>query len=342
MLDRLPPELVAWIVECCGVGFDNEFSMRQSRIDLYNCCLVSRNLRIHAQPALWREVDVDELERSTSPADSPAFDELRRHTRVLWTRVFAPQTTSDLSAMYPNLDQNQVSLLLLREETEHLTEAVLRFQDFAGVPSSFRLVPLVRLVHLDLVITSAHTAALPVLARLTAETVPSLRTLVLGGHRIVQDTQVHPSLHAQLDLLQFSTGLSKRLYAASKTGWSAQVLVAVWQPRYEIEPFWALEADASPAIQHLRLHGSNSALMYYPERTLDALKGYDALETLYLPDHLSPQRLRGQVRQSADRLRDLLTARGVELRCVAPADFTGLNRDCWARARAKRREQAKE
>lgn len=133
MFDRLPPELVAWIIEYCGAAFDSdEYHSRRSRNDLYCCCLVSRNFRDHAQPVLWREVIVLGMGWSRTPektsANSPAFDALRWRTRVLRTIGASPVALTGLSALYPNLDNVWVAL------TSEDAERDLR--DLGSVPSA--------------------------------------------------------------------------------------------------------------------------------------------------------------------------------------------------------------
>lgn len=221
-----------------------------------------------------------------------------------------------------------------------LTEAVLYFRQTVSARFSFRLP---HLVHLGLYVPSSDNAAVMVLACLMADTVPSLRTLVLEDLRIGYDLKLHHTLRAQLDLLQVSSCTFNNFFAADQMGWTAEFLVSALE-QYDYPPYTTLAVNASPTIRQLQLRRIHSDFLWDRNLNLllDALRGYEALETLYLPFEYSLWRLDGLERGRAERLRDLLSERKIEMRCVAPADYGGLNRDCWARARARKREQMKQ
>ncbi|GJN87550.1 hypothetical protein Rhopal_000504-T1 [Rhodotorula paludigena] len=287
MFDRLPPELVAWIIECCGAHFDNEYSRARSRSDLYRCCLVSREFREYAQPVLWREVFVRAKGRSCTPAESPAFDTLRWRTRILGTFNIRPEAVTGLSALYPSLDEVRVLLASWDVERD--------LRDLASV----------------------------------------------ANPRLEYDLQLHPTLRSQLDLLQISSYTIKESFAAGQTGWTTDILVRPLEAEHDDTALATLAANASPSIHHLELDWLYTDILRHPHPLLDALAGYKALETLYLPFNFGTPRQKGRQRELAERLRGLLKEKKIEMRCIATEGYIGLNRDCWARARARRREQAK-
>ncbi|GAA5829860.1 hypothetical protein JCM11251_007910 [Rhodosporidiobolus azoricus] len=73
MLDRLPTELLIHVLSYLDPMSPDRIS---SRRDLYNCCLTTRRMRIHAQPLLWRQL-------KTGKTLDKAPDELCRHVQVL-------------------------------------------------------------------------------------------------------------------------------------------------------------------------------------------------------------------------------------------------------------------
>ncbi|BGP36681.1 hypothetical protein JCM10449v2_000582 [Rhodotorula kratochvilovae] len=299
--DLLPDELVLAIV--IHIAHDPEVKLYPRLDSLQRICLVSRRFRRLTQPVLWENVRVE-----AGPALEAFMDHaqptLASSTRRLYFEVkrrrtgrryyaynhlyrFKPEPFARLLRMLPNVEELEVLCLQPTNLSYKLLEAAPNLKKFKiSFPKGMATAAPFLLPHLKHLELLGHwTLPEEALNNLTPACVPSLRVVMLASIRPLHTHRLHPTLLAQLELLQVNWQYARAFEEFGRRGSRVIVLatVALDQLLHEMER-WSLPDVSCDQVRHLGLSDVNiGRIKDSVDIALSVLAQYSNLATLSIP-----------------------------------------------------------
>ncbi|BGP44756.1 hypothetical protein JCM10450v2_000570 [Rhodotorula kratochvilovae] len=304
-LGLLPDELLLPILEEVAsledVAGDPEAVRFARRRDLRRFCLVSRRFRRLAQPILWQNVVVKAgpvLNTFLQHAPHKLASTMRtlsfvvpprstRKTRDLLYR-FEPKPFVQLLRKLTKVEEIEVVCLRPADVAYKLLEAAPNLKKlaifrpggmFQGTAPPFFLP---RLEHLE--IRADWRMPKEVLKNLTSASVPSLRVVVLDKVRSMHADFLHPTLLAQLELLQANWQYARAFEELGRRGSRVVVLATIALDELVDAEEWLFTRLFSERIRHLSLSEFDTArIKDSVDVAFKILAQYPNLATLSIP-----------------------------------------------------------